>query len=345
MNRRNFLSASLAAPAAAPLEAQVAKIRVGFLGVAHSHARDKVNLTRHGADWDLAGVWDRDAKLCAQYASQGVRILTLEELLLDSSIQVVAIESEVKLHAEHARMALTTGKHIHLEKPPSETMGDLRAIVDLARTKRLIVQVGYMWRYHPGINAALEAALNGWLGDVYLVRGTMNTLIGADRRPEWALFRGGQMFEQGCHLIDPMIRLLGRPAKITPFLKHHGAYQDNLADNTVAVFEFPRALGIISSTVLQPGATTHRCFEIFGSNGNAVVRPIEQVPTLAIDLVKAAGPYPAGVKTLTFPGFRRYTGDFEELADAVRRTRPLSVRAEEELLVHEALLRASTMPV
>jgi len=174
------------------------------------------------------------------------------------------------------------------------------------------------------------------------VRGTMNTLIGADRRWEWGLFHGGQMFEQGCHLIDPMVRLLGRPTKITPHLRKHGAFNDNVADNTVAVFEFPRALGVITSSMLQPGATQHRTFEVFGSNGNAVVRPIEG-PVLQIDLAKPAGPYQAKTQTVQLPSYRRYVGDFAELAEAIRAKRPLEITPQEDLLVHEALLRASEM--
>jgi len=341
INRRRFLTAA-AATALAPAQA---KLRIAFWGVAHSHAQDKINLAKNSPDWELAGFCEDDPKLQAEYEKAGFRALVRDEMLGDTSLQVIAIESAVKPHASMARIALAAGKHVHLEKPPAENLSDLRTLVELARRKRLLLQMGYMWRHHPGINAALEAARKGWLGEVYLVRGTMNTLIGADRRPEWALFRGGQMFEQGSHLIDPMIRLLGKPQKITPYLRHHGSFSDNLADNTVAMFEYPRAMGIIMSSVLQPGATAHRAFEIFGANGNAVVRPIEQTPTLQIDLAKPAGPYKAGSQTFQYPQFRRYTGDFEELADAIRRGRMLSVSFEEDLLVQEALLRASEMPV
>ena len=267
---------------------------------------------------------------------------TREALLRDASIRVVAVESGVKLHAAHALAALEAGKHLHLEKPPSDNMREFRQIVALARRKKLLVQMGYMWRYHPGFNAMLEAARSGWLGDIYLVRGTMNTLIDADRRPDWNLFRGGQMFEQGAHLIDPLVRLKGLPAIISPFLRSHGGFNDKMADNTAAVFEYPRALGIITSSVLQPSANAHRSFEIFGSNGTAVLRPIEP-GTLAIDLVKPAGPYAAGINRVKIAPFRRYVGDFDELAEAVAAGRPLAITPEEDLKVHEALLRASGM--
>jgi predicted dehydrogenase len=337
MDRRVFTASALAAA----LRAQD-RIRIGFLGVSHSHAADKVRIARESPVWDLAGVCEDNPKVRAEYDKAGVRLRSRAELLADNTIAVIAVESDVPNHARDARMALEAGRHIHLEKPPSDNMKEFRDLVTLAGSKRLLMQMGYMWRYHPGINKSIEAARNGWLGEIHLVRGTMNTLIGADRRPEWALFHGGQMFEQGGHLIDPMVRLLGPPLNVTPVLKKHGRFEDNLRDNTVAVFEFPKALGVILSSVLQPGATRHRTFEILGSNGTAVVRPIEPA-TLEIDLVKAAGPYKAGIQKVDLPPFQRYVGDFEELARAVRTKQPLAVTPEQDLLVHDALLRASEM--
>jgi predicted dehydrogenase len=299
-------------------------------------------VVRENPAWELAGICDEDPKVRAAYAKESVRILSTAEVVGDFSIKVVAVESGVEEHTYHARMALDAQKHIHLEKPPADTWEDFRSLVALARKYGLFMQMGYMWRYHPGINAALDAARQGWLGEVFLVRGTMNTLIGADRRPEWARFRGGQMFEQGCHLIDPMVRLLGKPRKVTPFLRKHGAFDDQLADNTAAVFDYPRAMGIVMTSVLQPGASRHRAFEIFGSNGSAVVRPIEP-PVLEIDLEKPAGPYKAGPQKVVLPPFRRYAGDFEELAEAVANERPLAITPREDLLVHETLIQASEM--
>jgi predicted dehydrogenase len=340
VDRRAFLSGTLAAPLAArPAEGA---IRIGFLGVAHSHASEKVKVVRENPAFELAGIVEDNADLRAQHQKAGVRILSLRELLDDASIRVVAVESAVKEHARQGRIALEAGKHIHLEKPPSDDQAGFRTLLALAARKRLLLQMGYMWRYNPGMRAALEAANKGWLGDVFLVRGAMNTLIEGKQRPEWALFRGGQMFEQGCHLIDPLVRLLGAPQKVTPILRKHGPFADNLADNTAAVFEYPRALGIVTSSVLHPGANRHRCFEIFGSNGSAVLRPIEP-PVLQIDLAAAAGPYQAGVQTVKLPPYRRYVGEFTELAEAVRANRPLSVTPEEDERVHDALLRASEM--
>ena len=338
MERREFVASSLASVMAAP-----SRIRIGFLGASHSHAEDKIRIVRESPAWELVGIVEKNPKLRAKYEKEGVKLISQADLLGDSTIQAVAIESDVMDHPGQARLALEAGKHLHLEKPPAYKRDEFPALVELARRKKRLMQIGYMWRYHPGINKAIEAARKGWLGQVYLVRGTMNTLIGPDRRPEWDLFHGGQMFEQGGHLIDPMVRLMGKPQKVTHFLKNHGRkYNDKLMDNTVAVFEYSSALGVILSSVLQPNANAHRTFEILGANGTAVVRPIEP-GRLQIDLLEAAGPYKAGSQEVPHAPFRRYAGDFIELAEAIQSGRPLAVTAEEDLAVQEVLLRASEM--
>jgi predicted dehydrogenase len=163
-----------------------------------------------------------------------------------------------------------------------------------------------------------------------------------ERRPEWAAFKGGQMFEMGGHLIDPMLRILGKPTGVQSVLRKHGKYDDALMDNTVAVIDFPSALGIIQSSTLQPAAGPHRLFEVQGTNGTAVIRPLEQ-PVLEIDLAKAAGPYKAGRQRLELPRYQRYVDDFIELAAVLRGQRSLVVPLEHEIAVNDVLLRASNM--
>jgi predicted dehydrogenase len=345
MKRRDFVKTAMAAATGGLVtgghaQEPSSRLRIGFLGAVHSPAAEKLKVVRASGDWELVGVCEPDATARRECRTQGIPLLARDELLARS--QVVTVESAVEDHARHARIALAAGKHVHLEKPPADTLEGLRELVALARRKRLVMQMGYMWRYHPGINAVLEVARKGWLGEVYLVRGTINTQIGPERRPQWGRFRGGVLFELGSHLIDAMVRLMGRPAAVHSVLKTHGAFKDNLADNTVVVFEFPRAIGILSSATLQPGANQYRSFEVFGAGGSAVVRPIEP-PSLTIELSKPAGPYRAGLNQVKLPPYRRYVADFAALARAVRDNQPLHVIPEEDLLVHETLIRASGM--
>lgn len=340
MNRRTFSASLLAAPLAAQ---PPARVKAAFLGLAHSHAFDKLRLVQAHPRYALAGAWEPDPDVRQAYAKlPAFPWLEKTAILKDPSIQAVFIQSGVKQHGPLALEAVRAGKHVHIEKPPSETMAEFRQIVDEARRRNLRLQTGYMWRFNPAAARAVEAAQKGWLGGIYHIHARMNTLIGADRRPEWNLFPGGQMFEQGAHLTDLVVRILGKPAKVTSFLRHDGAFDDTLKDNTAAVFEYPRAFAILVSSVLQPGASRHRAIEIFGSRGNAVIRPIEP-PSLEIDLAAAAGPYRQGWQKVELPPYERYAGDIDELAAALLDGKPMLVSLDQELDIQETLLRASLM--
>jgi predicted dehydrogenase len=344
-HRREFLATTLTLTGAAIVQrlANAAEttrlIPIGFLGTAHSHFKEKHKVIADAEGWQFAGLCEENDAVRAK-GPAGARWLSADELF--AKAEVVIVESAVQHHARDAKRALLAGKHVHVEKPPADTMEGFRELIELASQRKRLLQVGYMWRYNPGINAALEAARKGWLGEVYLVRATMNTQAGAEQRREWARFRGGAMFEQGCHLIDPLVRLLGKPLKVTPHLKHSAPFEDALADNTVAVFEFPRALGIITSAPLQPNAGPQRFFEVLGTNGTARVQPLEQ-PAFTIELARAAGSYSAGRQEVKLPPYRRYVDEFAALAAAIRGGKALPFPAEEELNVQEALMRACEM--
>ena len=66
-------------------------------------------------------------------------------------------------------------------------------------------------------------------------------------------------------------------------------------------------------------------------------------PSLAVDLIRAAGPYKTGYKTVSLPASTRYQRDFAELAAASRTRRALAVSLRDDLLVPETLMRASEM--
>jgi predicted dehydrogenase len=316
------------------------RLKIGFLGAAYSHAAAKLKMMLKHADFELVGAWDDAPKVRDQVAKMGVPVISQEEVL--SRSQIVAVESVVRDHARYAKMALAAGKHVHLEKPPSLTMAEFSEAVRLAREKRLVLQGGYQYRHSPPFNAVIEAARKGWLGEVYMVRATMNNQLAVERRAEWGEFKGGVMFELGSHMIDIVVRLLGKPAKVTPFLFTHGRFNDSFKDNTVAVFEYPRAIASVFSATFQPNSSAYRALEVLGTNGTAVIRPIEP-PALEMDLAKEAGPYKAGMNKMDWPKWERFAGDFAELAAAVRGRGQIAVSLEEDLAVQEALLLASGM--
>lgn len=341
MNRRKFLGATAASAAwatdllAASAE-PISKITVGMLGASHSHAAEKLRLLRSHDAFEFVGAVESSERIRATHPA--VAWIGRDELL--ARTEFIVVESAVRDHARDGLAALRAGKHVHLEKPPSAKWSEMLELVQAAREHNRLLQVGYMWRHNPGFQKIFEAARNGWLGEIVQVRAMMNNLLAPGLREEWAEFAGGAFFEQAAHLVDAAVRLLGKPSGVTSVLR--STKGDALVDNNAVIFEFPRALAIVTNSTSQPNAFAHRQFEVQGTNGTMLLKPLEP-PALLADFAKAAGPYRAGTQMAELPKYERYRDEFDQVARCIRSGAALPVSLDEELLVQEWLLRACGM--
>ena len=346
MNRRDLLwaGASLVAPLAARA-AGAGVVRAAILGTQHSHTGGKLKAMQDSPDYEIAGVCENDPEARARAQKdprfRALRWMTEKELLGDPSINLVVVECSVWEAVPWGAKVIAAGKHLHLEKPPGHTWEPFKNLVEDARRKKLLLQTGYVWRWHEGVNAALDAARQGWLGEVHMVRGTMNADRDAEQRAVEAKYRGGGMFELGGHVIDRVVELLGRPTKVHSWLRHDTSHPDKLADNNLAVLEFPKALAVITQSASMSGAGDHRSLELIGTDGTVIVWPESSPPRMRVQMRKPQGSYSAGWQDINLPPQPRFVGDFQDLARAIKSGQPLKHSYDHELLLHETLLRVS----
>ena len=339
VTRRGFLAASGAGALRAASSGK--KIRTAIYGVGHAHARGKVQTVREMDQFELAGICEPDKRQSLEHdVYRGVPMLSRDEMLGDPSIELIVVESRVQENLGYAHEAVAADKWVHLDKPPGVDLDELKRLFAEATQRGKIVQMGYQWRYHPAMQAAVEAARQGWLGDIYMVRATINKPISQETREELAAFRGGIMFELGCHMIDRVIDVLGKPKSIKSWMRHDAPIDDDLEDNTIAVFEFDRAMAEVYIAAQQPNGGNYRTFEILGTNGTATVRPFSPY-RLMVDLGKPAGPYKAEFQKIEMPrgDGPPFEGDFDEMARVIREGAEPSYSVEHDLAVHETLLR------
>ena len=341
MTRRTF--AAFAAPAFA---ATAGKIRAAMIGTGHGHASSKILALQSMAEYDFLGVArpDEDDPAIGP-GFKKVNWLKADDIIRDSSIEMVAIEfADAERNLHFAQQCVSAGKWVHLDKPPGASLDGLRKLLADARQRKRIVQMGYQWRYHAGMQAAMEAARKGWLGRVYRFRASIDKPILADERRHLAKYKGGMMFSEGCHLIDRATALLGKPLRVNGFIRHHAPNADGLADNNLVVLEYKDAIAEISLAGFDPLGNQHRYVEILGTNGSAKASPFAPV-RLTVTLKDANGPYRAGEQTLeppSPPGLT-YTPDFAEMAAVMRNGATPTYSAEHDLMTHEVLLQACGM--
>lgn len=338
MTRRTLLAGAAAVPAMSASK----PVRAAVYGIGHAHAMGKVAALKALPQFDLVGVCEPDSSVPRTHkALVGVRWLSRRELLEDPSIQLVAVESRVQENLAYAREAIDAGKFVHLDKAPGTNLGAFRDLLAEAGRRKLSVQLGYQWRYHPAMQAAVEAARKGWLGDVYSIRARIDKPTPAADRRALAAFRGGIMFELGCHLIDRVTDLLGKPSKVTGHLWHHSREDDTLADNTIAILEYPKAVAEISVAAMHPHGNSYRTFEITGTNGSVTVKPFSPY-RLTSHLRDAAGSYPAGFKESSFAPDQlpAFSPDFLELHATIRDGAAPTYSWQHDLMTQEVLLKA-----
>jgi predicted dehydrogenase len=353
--RRDFLKligASAVVPGLVPGAATTAqparpRIKIGQIGVGHAHA-SKLAVYRASADYEVVGIAEADAALRQQAeqhpAFRGLPWLRQEQLLAMPGLQVVLAETRVRDLLATAAACVAAGKHVHLDKPPGESLPQLRRLFTAAARQQLLVQMGYMYRYNPAVVLLREFLRQGWLGDVFEVHAVMSKVVPAAERRRLAEFRGGTMFELGCHVLDLVLGVLGRPREVIAFAQHSARVNDGLLDNMLAVLAYPRATATVRSSALEIDGGERRHLVVCGSEGTFHIQPLDN-PSARVTLAQPRGRYARGYQDLRFPRYTRYVQDAADMASIIRGDKASDFTPEHDLAVQETLLRACNVPL
>ena len=105
-----------------------------------------------------------------------------------------------------ALAAVRHGRHVLLEKPAARSAEELRPLVAAAREAGVLVKVGFNHRFHPAVAKAHEIFAAGGVGPLLYLRGRYGHggRLGYERewRADRAVAGGGELIDQGVHLID-----------------------------------------------------------------------------------------------------------------------------------------------
>ena len=154
-------------------------------------------------------------------------------------------------------------------------MAEFEELLNIAKEKKLTVQMGYMYRYNFAIQKLMDMINSGELGEIYQIDAEMSTYHSKEYREWLKHFKGGSMYIFGSHLIDLVVSVLGEPEKVYPFIKQtgfEGVYSD---DNNFAVLEYDKAIARITNLSVEVNGWGMRRFAVMGSKGTVEIKPIE----------------------------------------------------------------------
>lgn len=339
ITRRTLL---LAAPAFACSRVALAedkRVRIGQIGTEHAHAAGKMEAIRRLSDlYEVVGLASKAAPEGVTY--KDLPVMTEDALLAAPGLKAVTIETPIEDACATAFKAIRAGKHIHLDKPGSLNHEEFKTMRMEAAKRGLVVQMGYMLRYNPAFELMFQAAREGWLGDITEIDGMMGKLANGSTRGYLNKLPGGGMFELGCHMIDAVVTLLGKPAKVHP-ISTPTQPQDGVKDNQIAILEYPKATVTLRVNHADPFGGPRRRFQVTGTKGSIEIMPMESGELVA-RFTEAHEPYKKGEQKLKLEVPKgRYDGEFRDLAKVICGEKQLAWSAEHDITVHETALRAA----
>src|SRR5437879_574192 len=78
-----------------------------------------------------------------------VAAASFDQIVSDPQVGAVVVATPVETHARLATQALEAGKSVLVEKPLAISSRDARALVELARTRDLLVMAGHTYLFSP----------------------------------------------------------------------------------------------------------------------------------------------------------------------------------------------------
>ncbi|MBO4491581.1 MAG: Gfo/Idh/MocA family oxidoreductase [Lentisphaeria bacterium] len=332
------------------------KVNIIQIGIRHEHASGKFNSLKKRPDiFNILGYVDEQDFCKSPWLTEffnennyaEYRKLTLEEALNFPGLEAVTVEVPNNDLVPIALKCMEHGLPMHMDKPAGEDLELYKKLLDGCKAKNLPFQMGYMFRGNPAFRFCIRAVREKLIGDVFEIEADMNHCYGSDIYQEYlGKFSGGIMFNLGCHLIDFVVSAMGRPEKVTPFLKSAPGYPDSIRNNAMAVLEYPHALVTLRSCSRDACNTGGRSVRIAGTKGTIEFSPVERFDGKSVEieltLPEDRGLFPKGTHTLRFPPQRdRYEVQLQELMQVIRGEARSSYSYEHDYLVHEVTLAAS----
>lgn len=326
------------------------KIRIAQIGTStNSHGNDIFNTIRSLTDiFEVVGYAlpeNEREKFPERMADfEGYREMTVEEILNDSSIEAVTVETEEIYLTKYATMAAKAGKHIHMEKPGGLDLAAFEELIKTAKENGKTFHIGYMYRYNLYIKEIFEKIKSGELGDIISVEAQMNCIHPVKVREWLKTFPGGMMFFLGCHLIDLILQIKGQPERIIPLNKKTGVDGIDAEDFGMAVFEYEDGVSFIKMVASEIGGYARRQFVVTGSKKTIEIKPFEMfVPDGQYMMFSEKTEYESTVwsdrgVTVRSDIFNRYNSMLTAFAEMVAGERENPYTLDYELELYKTLL-------
>ena len=252
-------------------------LKLGIIGTgAISH--HFIEAAHTSQEFQLVAVYSRKLTTAQQFTRpyQNVSLFDNLEDFFQSEFDVVYIASPNSLHFIQAKVALSAGKHVILEKPAVTQPQEWQELIQIAQEHhRFIFEAAR--NYHEDAFATIK----DFLADKQVLGADFNYAKYSSKMPDLLSgktpnvfsdrFAGGALMDLGIYPIYAAVRLFGKPT--------HATYQAQQLDNTIDL----NGDGVLSYPEFQvhikagKNITSNLPCEIYTTDGTLTLNTIEHV--------------------------------------------------------------------
>ncbi|MFI6833669.1 Gfo/Idh/MocA family protein [Kribbella sp. NPDC050241] len=291
---------------------------------------------------------DRAIALSGKYG--GEPMTDLKQACARPDIDAVSICLPSGYHADAAITALEAGKHVIVEKPIDVTLAAADRLIDAEQQTGLTVAVISQRRFQHAPAFMHQAVADGRLGRI--TTGIAESAFWRSQeyydsggwRGTVALDGGGALMNQGIHVVDLLLWMLGDPVEVQ-------AYSDRLAHERIEVedtvagtvrFRSGAIGSIVATTSTYPGRPVR--LSVYGDRGSAVIENDDLIVFDAADAESTAETQsvadgqPAGGASVTQSVADAHRNQYLDFIEAVRDGRPPSIGTRDARRALEVVL-------
>jgi len=193
-------------------------LRVGLVGFGMAGRVFHAPLISSVDGLELAAVVERHSDQAAQRYPGIKTYRALEELLADSTIDLIVVATPSGTHFDVARQVIEAGRNVVVDKPACVTSDQIHRLIQLAQANRRLLIPFHNRRWDGDFLTVQKLLHEHQLGRVVSIESRFDRWNpGVTRRP-WkddAAQGGGVLLDLGTHLVDQALVLCGKPVAVS----------------------------------------------------------------------------------------------------------------------------------
>jgi len=221
--------------------------------------------------FELTTVFERSKNLAVERYPAVRTVRTLDELLADSELELIVVNTPDATHYEYAKRALLADKNVIVEKPFTFTTSQGRELIALADSRGLMLGVYQNRRWDGDFLTVKEIMDKNLLGRIVEFESVFARYRNFIKQGTWKELESGMAYNLGSHIIDQCVALFGLPKAVwadTGILRDNGVVEDYFCIHLLHCNKAPDLRITLKASYLMCAAEPR--FVLHGVNGSFV---------------------------------------------------------------------------